>query len=102
MATLLPLEGSPLAQLRRQYNLEKMELKKQVSDRHIQEFSTSHGRRWQSLPSHLELDQIVADDIDCKPIDEDKKRHSFLSRWKRMNGTRATYKVLVCALLKIQ
>ena len=47
------------------------------------------------------MERIVADDIDRKSV-EDEKRRDFLLKWTEEKGSKATYKVLISALLKIK
>ena len=54
------------------------------------------------MEAHLELEDIVAEDIDKTQKGEREKRHAFLRKWKSMNGSKATYKQLIAALLKIK
>jgi hypothetical protein len=57
---------------------------------------------WKSLPPHLKLETIVAEDVDKKPVTEKEKRYDFLLKWKEIKGAQATYKQLLGALLKIR
>ena len=75
---------------------------KQVSDDYLREIAQSSCKEWKHLPSLLGLDSIVADDIDKRSISEWEKRHEFLKEWKRREGSKATYKQLIRALLKIK
>jgi hypothetical protein len=76
--------------------------KKPVSDAHLEEISRSSCKQWKSLPSHLDLETIVASDIDRSQKDEREKRHDFFKKWKDIKGSGATYKQLINALLKIK
>lgn len=73
----------------------------QISDDHLEKISRSCCEKWKSLPAHLELDTIVASDIDKKQKDEEEKRHDFFKKWKRTKGSAATYGKLISALEKI-
>ena len=44
----------------------------------------------------------MAEDIDKSQKGEREKRHEFLLTWKDMEGSSATYKQLITALLKIK
>ena len=86
------------------YQMESFELtdedyNKQVSDKHLEELSRTHCRKWRQLPSHLDMDDIVEHDLDQNPSDERKKRHDFFKEWKETQGSNATYKKLINALL---
>ena len=73
-----------------------------VTDEHLEIISRSCCKKWKSLPAHLELEDIVAEDIDKTQKGEREKRHDFLREWKSMKGSKATYKKLIAALLKIK
>lgn len=84
-----------------QYGLSDGDCKQQVTDVHLDLISRSSCKQWRSLPSHLNLETIVAEDIDKIQIqiDERSKRHKFLLQWKDIAGSCATYKNLITALL---
>ena len=92
--------GSRFAELKEIYNLQELGLDQQISDKHIQEFSKSHGSKWRLMPTNLDLETIVVDDIDRAPNPEEEKRHTFFSKWKLTQGSFATYKALITALLE--
>ena len=92
--------ASQFAELKERYNLQELGLNQQISDKHIQEFSKSHGRKWKLMPANLKLETIIADDIDRAPKPEEEKRHTFFSKWKLIRGSSATYKALITALLE--
>ena len=75
-----------------------------ISDRHIEKISNSSCEKWRSLPPYLEMETIAAKDVDRdhSASDECEKRCSFLKKWKKMKGVKATYKSLICALLEIK
>ena len=64
---------------------------RQVSDCHIEEISNTFCEKWRSLPPYLEMETIVAKDIDRDHpgCDECEKRCSFLKKWKKMRGMKA-------------
>jgi hypothetical protein len=74
----------------------------QVSDRHLQKISCVCCKDWRSLPAHLQLETIVAEDIDRSPKGEEEKRYDFLKKWKKIQGSGATYTKLHDALLAIK
>ena len=84
------------------YRLTERQYNQQVSDTHLERLSRSGCKQWKSLPPHLELETIVAEDIDKSQKGEREKRHEFLLAWKDMEGSGATYKQLITALLKIK
>ena len=55
------------------------------------------------MPPQLEVETIEAEDIDksCKG-EEREKRHKFLLKWKGIKGSKATYRQLITALLKMK
>ena len=53
------------------------------------------------MPACLNLNSIVAEDIDRSPKSEEEKRHTFFSTWKQVKGSIATYKALIIALLEV-
>ena len=92
--------ASHFAALKERYNLRELGLNQPVNNKHIQEFSSSHGSKWRLIPANLNLKTIIADDIDRTPIKEEEKRYAFFSEWKLIQGSFATYKALITALLE--
>ena len=102
MAVVAKMSSNPqFSELKERYNLQELGLNLQVSDRHIQKFSSSHGSKWRLMPAPLNLKTIVAEDIDRAPIKEEEKRHAFFTTWKLIQGSFATYKALITALLEV-
>ena len=95
-------KSSTFLQLMSQYRLTERQYSTQVSDIHLEKLSRSGCKQWKSLPAHLELEAIVAEDIDKSQKGEREKRHEFLLTWKEMEGSSATYRQLITALLKIK
>ena len=91
-----------LLKLLKKFQLSRSSCKKPVSKEHLETISRSGCKEWKSLPAHLELEDIVAEDIDKSKTTEREKRHEFLLKWKDMKGSDATYEQLVKALLKIE
>lgn len=98
---VLAMEPPTLEGLLKKYKITKNS-KQQVSDDHLREIALSYCKDWKKLPSLLGLESIVADDIDRSGKEEGGKRHDFLLKWKSLNGSSATYKQLIGALLKIR
>ena len=73
----------------------------EISDLHLVELSRKHCSCWKLLPSHLELEPIVAKDIRKSSSNEPDQRVEFFRQWKERKGSYATYKKLVQALLDI-
>ena len=89
-------------QLMSDYGMTEEHYNKQVTNIHLEELSRSGCKLWKSLPPHLELKTIVAEDIDDCREDPGMKRYKFLLKWKDMKGLGATYRQLINALLKIE
>ena len=90
----------PLLEL---YHLSEQNCKKQVTDQHLEEISSSCCSKWKSLRPHMEMEEIVEHDIDASPVGgPEGKRRAFFFKWKNMKGSGATYRVLITALLKIR
>ena len=73
----------------------------EITDVHINEICGTHCDRWRDLPPYLELDRIVVNEIKRDYGDERERRKGFFSRWKERRGSRATYRSLIRALLRI-
>ena len=100
----VPLEmmNSTFTNLQVSNALENSDFDKQVSDAHLNDFSTNCcSEDWKLLCPHLKLNGVVAEDIDREPLSPKLKRKSFFGKWKQEKGSDATYRVLVCALLRI-
>ena len=95
-------KNSAFLEVIKHYGIDERQCNQQVSDAHLEKISRSGCKQWKSLPPYLELDTIVAEDIDKGPANERSKRHDFLLKWKDMKGFSATYKQLITALLKIK
>ena len=93
-------EETAFLQLMSLYGLTEEHHNQQVSNIHLQELTCSGCERWKFLPPYLELENIVADDIDKSHEDPGTKRYKFLLKWKDMKGFQATYRQLINALLK--
>ena len=79
-----------------QYKLAADDFKSQISDSHCDEISCSN---WRSLPSHLGLEEILVNDLERDYNHESERRSSFFKKWKERQGSAATYKRLITALL---
>ena len=96
------MESSEFLELIKKYELPEKEYDKKVSDAHLETISRSSCKHWERLPSHLEMNDIVVSDVRRTQIDEEGKRLEFLRKWREQKGSKATYKQLVLALLKIE
>lgn len=74
---------------------------KQVTDSHLEEISCCCCGQWRSIPSYLDMESLVVQDIDRAYKGEEEKRKEFLLVWKKKKGSYATYRKLIHALLKI-
>lgn len=72
-----------------------------VSDAHVKKFSYHYSEGLELQPPFLEMKNVVVKDVDFQK-DQKDKCFAFLTKWKSMFGSGATYKRLICALLKIQ
>ena len=90
--------------LKEGFEISGKDFNKQVSDHHVEQISISFCEKWRSLPPYLEMEIIVAKDIDRdhSGCDECEKRCSFLKKWKKLKGREATYENLIRALLKLK
>lgn len=98
----MELQGTSANHLLKAYCLTEENCNKEVSDRHLEEISRLHSREWKSLPSYLDIESIVADDMDHGVGNQHEKRLNFFLQWKQMKGSDATYFRLISALLKIK
>ena len=95
-------EHSTFLHLMGHYGLTEGHYNQTVDDSHLEKLSRSGCKQWKSLPSHLKLETIVAEDIDKSQKEEREKRYDFLLKWKNTEGSAATYAQLISALLKIK
>ena len=85
------------------FKLSEADFNRQVSDSDIEKISNSFCEKWSSLPPYLEMEAIVARDVHRDhPGEAREKRCSFLKKWKKMKGLKATYKSLIRALLEVK
>ena len=83
------------------YNLTEEDCIVQVSDILLEKICSSCCGKWRFMCPHLGMEAIVKEDIDRGPGGEEEKRYTFFTKWKKMKGSRATYKRLIGALLNI-
>ncbi len=67
-----------------------------VSDDHLQEIAGSHCSKWRSLPSHLSMKNPKGSSEEP----EITQKLRFFNSWKKIEGSNATYKVLIKALIR--
>ena len=51
--------------------------------------------------AHLELPDILIEDLERNYAKEEERRYNFFSKWKEREGSGANYKRLAMALLEI-
>ena len=95
----MELPNSSVDDLLKCYSLTREKCNRVVSDAHIDEISRYYSREWKSLPPHLDIKNIVAEDCVGDPRE---KRRTFFFQWKQIKGSDATYLQLISALLKIK
>ena len=83
-------------------DLKDDDLNQVIENKDLEEISRSCCEEWKSLPSYLNLENIVAKDINKKQQDERAKRRDFLVEWKEKKASGATYKQLINALMSIK
>ena len=85
------------------YRLTEEDVNKQITDEHIGVISSSSSlcSQWKSLPTHLGLANTIVGDIDSTPVTETEKKMDFFTTWKEEQGSNATYRKLIGALLEI-
>ena len=96
------VEDPKVKDLMEYYNLSERDCAKPISDIDIDEIAQSYCGKWRSLPAYLRLETILVHDVEYGGRNEEEKRRTFLRTWKDMQGSAATYKVLISALLKIR
>lgn len=89
------------SELLKVYKLTEGESDRKIADTHLEEISRTCSKEWRSLRPYLDLPDTTVSDIERDSQNEGDRRNNFFSSWKRKNGTRATYRKLVYALLKI-
>ena len=85
------------------YHLTEEDVSKQITDEHIEVISSSTSlcSQWKSLPVHLGLATTIVGDIDSTPVTETEKKRDFFTTWKKEQGSNATYRKLLGALLEV-
>jgi hypothetical protein len=69
-----------------------------VSDVHLSDIA-SHITEWQELAPYLDLSEVEEKDIvDSNPKNPKLQRREALRKWKESNGSKATYRKLICIL----
>lgn len=71
-----------------------------ICDSQLEKISHLCTGEWRLLPQHLQMETLK--DINDVPGKENEKRLPFLRLWHQRNGSDATYKTLISALLEIK
>lgn len=85
--------------LQKRHRLRDRNLNRKITEIHLDQISHSCCAQWKRLPVYLGMKNIVGANLSA--IVEEDKRHLFLFKWREARGTRATYRRLIKALLKI-
>lgn len=97
-------EAYTVSCLMKHFKLKEEHLERETSNCHLDKICLSCCRDWRLLPSQLEMEDHVVENIECDGsiVGEVAKKRAFFLQWKRMKGFDATYKRLVTALLNIK
>ncbi len=90
-----------VSDLMKYYGLTEKECNCGIKDAHLEDISRTLGKDWRSLPSQFGMPNISKNDIDRDFKTEKEKRYALFCQWKEMEGSAATYKKLMMALLAI-
>ena len=78
------------------YELSESDCEREINEVDLADLSFTLGQGWRALPSRLGVPSS-----DHVFQTEQEEKHAFLSQWKDVKGSEATYKVLISALLDI-
>ena len=81
--------------------LTEEDLGQEVSDLHINKLCLRFCKNWRLLHSHLDLDEVVCNDVERDHFNEMERKVAFFSAWKQQKAYEATYKKLIDALRAI-
>ena len=98
---MVDTESQQFYSLLEHYELTEKESNREMSNRNLNAISNSCCRRWRDLLAHLELPDILIEDLERNYAKEEERRYNFFSKWKEREGSGASYKRLVMALLDI-
>ena len=95
--------ASSLESLIARYHLTEEDVRKQITDEHIEVISSSTSlcSQWKSLPAHLGLVNTIVGDIDSTLVTETEKKRDFFTTWKEEQGSNASYRKLIGSLLEV-
>ena len=98
---MIDIESQQYHSLPELYGLTEKESNREISNRYLNSISNSCCKRWRDLLAHLELPDILIEDLERNYAKEEERRYNFFSKWKEREGSGANYKRLAMALLEI-
>ena len=87
--------------LMKYYGVTENDCNCKIEDVHLQIISSTLCKHWKKLPAHLNTPSIKISDIERDFKTEEERRSAFFSQWRDRDGSAATYKRLIAALLDI-
>ena len=87
--------------LMKYYGLSESVCTSEIQEVHLQEISCTLCERWRDLPTCFKMPKITSKDIDRDFKGEKERRKAFFSQWIEKDGSSATYKRLIAALLEV-
>lgn len=89
-----------LDELLKEVGISPTQLNKPCTREHLQDI-VLFLESWRTVARHLGLSKVQVEDVECDASAEKEKRQAFLESWKAKLGFKATYMVIVEALLKM-
>jgi len=87
-------------ELLKEVGISPTQLNKPCTREHLQDIAL-FLESWRTVARHLGLSKVQVEDVECDARAEKEKRQAFLESWKAKLGFKATYMVIVKALLKM-
>jgi len=87
-------------ELLKEVGISPTQLNKPCTREHLQDIAL-FLESWRTVAHHLGLSKVQVEDVECDARAEKEKRQAFLESWKAKLGFKATYMVIVKALLKM-
>jgi len=87
-------------ELLKEVGISPTQLNKPCTREHLQDIAL-FLESWRTVARHLGLSKVQVEDVECDASAEKEKRQAFLESWKAKLGFKATYMVIVEALLKM-
>jgi len=94
------MSGVTLAELLKEVGVSPIHLDKTCTSEHLQAIAL-FLESWRTVAPHLGLSKVQVENIENDGKAESEKRQKMLESWKTKYAFKATYMVLVSALLKI-